>query len=93
MDTGIDFNTTNFPDGDGTYAIEIYTNASSVNSIYNMRYSGVIPIYTGATNSTDSDEISLTSGGHATNSRRIYARIQLQTTPNYSKLQIACSHA
>lgn len=81
-----------FTDGNGTYMIEIYTNAFNVSYLYQMRFSGIMAVYTGATNSTESDEIMLHSSGHASNNRTIYARTVMQLNgTTYTKLQLSCS--
>ena len=49
-----------------------------------MRYSGIMAVFTSATNSTDTDEITLHSMGHASNERHIYLRTMLQVAPNYA---------
>ena len=94
QDTGILMNdSTLFSSGSGTYIIELYTDANGVSAQYSMRYSGIMAVFTSATNSTDVDEITLHSMGHASNGRHIYLRTVLQTTPNYAKIQIATSAA
>ena len=80
-----------FASGSGTYIIELYSNTSGVSSQYDIRYSGIMAVFTSQTNSTDTDEITLHSMGHASNDRHIYLRTMLQVTPNYAKIQIASS--
>lgn len=93
QDTGVLLNdSTLFSDGRGTYIIELYTNSYSVGSGYSMRYSGTMAVYTGSTNSTNTDEIILNSSGHSDSGRHIYLRTANQLTPNYAKLQMAVSN-
>ena len=81
-----------FASGSGTYIIELSFHTPGVSAQYNMIYSGVMAVYTGATNhGSDVDEIVLHSMGHASNNRHIYLRTMLQVTPNYAKIQIASS--
>ena len=82
-----------FASGSGTYIIELSSNTPGVSSQYDMRYSGIMAVFTTQTNSTDTDEITLHSMGHASNGRHIYLRTVLQTHPNYAKIQIATSAA
>ena len=83
-----------FASGSGTYIIELSSNTPGVSSQYEMRYSGVMAVFRSQTNnSTDTDEITLHSMGHASNARQIYLRTALQVTPNYAKIQIASSAA
>ena len=93
QDTGILLNDSIlFSDGSGTYIVELYTNSSSVGSGYSMRYSGVMAVYSGSTNSTNTDEIILNSSGHADSGRHIYLRTENQLTPSYAKLQMSTSN-
>lgn len=93
QDTGILLNdSTLFSSGSGTYIIELYTNSYSVGSGYSMRYSGTMAVYTGSTNSTNTDEIILNSSGHSDTGRHIYLRTANQLTPNYAKLQMSVSN-
>ena len=82
-----------FASGSGTYIIELSSNTPGVSSQYDMRYSGIMAVFTAQTNSTDTDEITLHSMGHASNARQIYLRTTLQVSPNYAKIQIASSTA
>lgn len=90
-DTGIDSSTTYFPNGDGTYIVQVYCPANDATDLYPSIYSGVMSMYNG-TSSTDeeqSDEIILHRAGKSS-SKRIY----LKTMPTASsigtmKIQIA----
>ena len=93
MDTGIVVNTTNFPKGSGTYAIQIsHANLTTPGTNgYASLYSGIISIYTDGTNSTtDSEEIILHRAGHAW-VNRIYIRTMPVAATGNCKIQIAAS--
>jgi len=93
MDTGIVVNTTNFPKGSGTYAIQIShsTLTTPGDNGYASLYSGIISIYTDGTNSTtDSEEVILHRAGHAW-VRRIYIRTMPVASTGNCKIQIAAS--
>ena len=99
MDTGIILNPETFPEGTGTYAVQIYLNISSSVDKYDKIYSGIMSIYTGQTNGENSDEIVLHNASHAS-IKRLYLRTIQQvrgsnfdnndpSTYVYNKLQIA----
>ena len=92
MDTGITLNTTTFPEGTGTYAVQVYVSDSASASYagYYPNYSGIMSIYTGSSNSTNSDEIPLHACGHAISGKRIYLRT-IEQASSYNKIQIAAS--
>ena len=85
MDTGIDINSTNFPDGNGTYIINItLDNLTSV-------YSGVVSINTNTSTATNiSEEIILHRLHSSGTEKRIYLKIVSQGSGNM-KLQIAAN--
>jgi hypothetical protein len=92
MDSGIVINSTTFPKGSGTYAIQIShgnLNSPDANG-YASIYSGTISIYVDSTSSTtDSEEIILHRAGHSW-SNRLYIRT-MPTSGGTSKIQIASS--
>lgn len=98
MDTGIVCDTTTFPRGTGTYAVQIKVNSSSSDG-WSPCYSGIMTIFTENTNGNASDEVPLHVTGHATeadyNFKRIYIKTieQFTTSGNigHSKIQIAAS--
>lgn len=92
MDTGIVCDTTTFPRGTGTYAVQVCA-ASMTEDSYYPYYSGIMTIYTSTTNSGGNDEVALHCAGHAvgTDYKRLYIRTQEQAKPNYNKIQIAGS--
>ena len=92
MDTGIICDTTTFPRGTGTYAVQVCAAAMTSDSYYPY-YSGIMTIYTSSTNSSGNDEVALHCAGHAvgTSYKRLYIRTQETETPNYNKIQIAGS--
>ena len=91
MDTGIVMNTTTFPRGTGTYAIQIYSNTAGDDGWYTY-YSGIITIYTSGTNGTGTDEVPLHMIGYsnARDNKRIYIRTVEQASSN-GKIQIAAA--
>ena len=89
-DTGIVMNTTNFPDGNGCYAV--YIDATAVNDgtdLWARVYSGVMSVYTGSSNATNTEEVILHSAGHAS-AKRLYLRVSQQASSN-NKIQVAAS--
>jgi hypothetical protein len=93
MDTGIVVNTTTFPLGSGTYAIQIsHANLTTpASNGYASLYSGIISIYTSGTNSTtDSEEVILHRAGHAW-ANRLYIRTMPVASSGNCKIQIAAS--
>ena len=89
-DTGIVLNKDTFTTGQGTYAIQLMATSISNNTdLWPAIYSGMCTIYTNSTNNgTESDEIELHSGGHATK-KRLYLRTICGASNTYAKLQIA----
>ena len=93
MDTGIVANTSTFTGGSGTYAIKIsHANLNTpASNGYASIYSGIISIYTDATNSTtDAEEVILHRAGHAW-ANRIYIRTMPVASSGNCKIQIATS--
>ena len=91
MDADIAINTTNFPKGNGAYAVLIdATSLGDGTDLWPSIYSGVMTIYTSSTNATGSDEVILHRGGHAS-AKRLYIRTTQNNSGNY-KLQIAASN-
>lgn len=93
MDTGITSELSNFPQGNGTYVIQIDATAiSNSTDLWPSLYSGVITIYNGTNNTSETEEVILHRAGHAT-AKRLYIRTQptLNTGGKYSKIQIASS--
>ena len=91
MDADIAINTTNFPKGNGAYAVLIdATSLGDGTDLWPSIYSGVMTIYTSSTNATGSDEVILHRGGH-TSAKRLYIRTTQNNSGNY-KLQIAASN-
>lgn len=92
MDTGIVTNADTFPDGNGTYAIQV--DATSINNStdkYPSIYSGIMTVYNGTDNTTESEEIILHRSGKGT-CRRLYLRtMPTASSSGYCKLQIATS--
>lgn len=92
QDTGIVINDTNFPTGSGTYAIQVFV-ADGNQNFWKSYFSGVMSMYTSATNAElPDDEILLHHASHACG-KQIY----LKTKPTvggsgyYNKLYIACN--
>lgn len=84
VDTGIIINSDTFPDGDGSYIVQITRGTSYV-------FTGVatlIPSQAGAISVGDSDEILLHGGGYDMNAQ-YYLRTKHDTTNKVVKLQIA----
>lgn len=76
----------------GVYAISLFVDNYSVGGgHYAETYAGIMSWYSGGTNSTDYDEITLHKSGHAPNTRYINLRTLRQGTPNPLKLQIISS--
>ena len=76
----------------GTYAVQVFGDFAGQGNLWTEYFSGIMSWYSGGTNSTDSDEISLHSCGHATNGNELYLRTLRQSTSSNSpvvKLQIA----
>ena len=76
----------------GTYAVQVFGDFAGQGNLWTEYFSGIMPWYSGGTNSTDADEISLHSCGHATNGNELYLRTLRQSTSSNSpvvKLQIA----
>ena len=93
MDTGIVANTSTFTGGSGTYAIKIsHANLNTpASNGYASIYSGIISIYTDATNSTtDAEEVILHRAGYSW-ANRIYIRTMPVASSGNCKIQIATS--
>ena len=93
QDTGIVINDTTFPDGSGTYAVQVFINAGESIGFWYSLFSGVASFQTLYTNGTEpDDEILLHHSSHGC-SKQIY----LKTKPTsggqgyYNKLYIACN--
>ena len=93
QDTGI--LTSNLTAGSGSYLIQVSINGRGTgNSYYDEFWTGVMSVYTGNSNSTDSSEIVLHNCGHATNNDTIFLRVVKQGGSTASpKIQISDSHA
>ena len=92
QDTGIVINDTNFPTGSGTYAIQVFV-ADGDQNFWNSYFSGVMSMYTSATNAeVPDDEILLHHSSHAC-SKQIYLKTKptLGGSGYYNKLYIACN--
>lgn len=91
QDTGIVLDYTNFPDGTGTYAIQMSVNNIS-EGFYSSCFSGIFSVFAGITNSSnDADEIILHHNSRGT-SHYIYLRtLPVSGNTANTKLQIACS--
>jgi len=94
MDTGITTDSTTFPDGNGTYIMQVDATAvSNSTDLWASIYSGIITIYNGTNNTTEAEEVILHRSGHAT-AKRLYIRtIPTANTTGYCKIQIAASSA
>lgn len=91
QDTGIEMNDL---DGSGSYIVQVSGMSSSATSFWSEIWTGVMSVFSGTTNSTDSDEIVLHKNGHASNGNTIYLRtIRQSGTSVYSKLQISAKTA
>ena len=73
----------------GTYAVQVFGDFAGQGNLWTEYFSGIMSWYSGGTNSTDSDEISLHSCGHATNGNALYLRTLRQSNSSVVKLQIA----
>ena len=72
----------------GTYAIQIVATAlDNASDLYDRYYSGIMSVYTGATDGENSDEIVLHNASKG-NIKRLYLRT-IQQANSYYKLQIA----
>ena len=89
MDTGILINNDTFPLGNGTYAIQIVATAlDNATDLYDRYYSGIMSVYTGATDGENSDEIVLHNASKSS-IKRLYLRTTQQLSDSVYKLQIA----
>ena len=90
-ETGISLNPTNFPDGSGTYAVQV-TLYDGNQGFWDCYFSGIMSVYTSYTNgSVPDDEIILHHGSHAC-SKQIYLKTKPTVGSNdYNKLYIACN--
>lgn len=93
MDTGITSELTNFPDGAGTYVIQV--DATAVNNssdLYPAIYSGIMSIYQPTNYQTETEEVILHCAGHST-MKRLYIRTKptLSSNGGYLKIQIGAS--
>ena len=76
----------------GTYAVQVFGDFAGQGNLWPEYFSGIMSWYSGGTDSTDADEISLHSCGHATSGNELYLRTLRQSTSSNSpvvKLQIA----
>ena len=76
----------------GTYAVQVFGDFAGQGNLWTEYFSGIMSWYSGGTNSTDADEISLHSCGHATSGNELYLRTLRQSRSSNSpvvKLQIA----
>lgn len=90
-ETGISLNPTNFPDGAGTYAIQV-TLYDGNQGFWDCYFSGIMSVYTSYTNAfVPDDEIILHHSSHAC-SKQIYLKTKPTVGSNdYNKLYIACN--
>lgn len=90
-ETGISLNPTNFPDGSGTYAVQV-TLYDGNQGFWDCYFSGIMSVYTSYTNrSVPDDEIILHHGSHAC-SKQIYLKTKPTVGSNdFNKLYIACN--
>ena len=90
-ETGISLNPTNFPNGSGTYAVQV-TLYDGNQGFWDCYFSGIMSVYTSYTNgSVPDDEIILHHGSHAC-SKQIYLKTKPTVGSNdYNKLHIACN--
>lgn len=93
QDTGISINSTNFPNGSGTYVVQVYIDDGD-QGFWGSYFSGIMSVYTYATNATvPDDEIILHHSSHAC-SNQIYLKTKPVTgSTDYNKLYIACNKA
>lgn len=90
MNTGITTALTDFPEGNGTYAVQISHGALSGNDGTESIYSGIMTIYTG-TDGSNTEEVILHRGGKG-DVKRVYLRIkQTPTSSGYCNIEIAAS--
>ena len=91
MNTGITTALSDFPKGNGTYAVQIsHDTLGSGSDSWPAIYSGIMTIYTG-TNGTQTDEVILHRCGHE-GGKRIYLRTQeTYSSEGYSNIQVAAS--
>ena len=76
----------------GTYAVQVFGDFAGQGNLWPEYFSGIMSWYSGGTDSTDADEISLHSCGHATSGNELYLRTLRQSRSSNSpvvKLQIA----
>lgn len=86
VDTGIVFNSTNFPQGNGSYLVQLSYGSSS------YIYTGVLSVINSqAVSKTRSEEILLHGGGFDAGSDHVYLRTYGDATDKVFKLQIARS--
>ena len=93
QDTGITTELTNFPQGNGTYIVQIdATSIANTTDLWPSIYSGVMTIYNGTNSSSETDEVVLHRGGHAS-AKQLYLRTisTVSSAGGYSKIQIASS--
>lgn len=88
QDTGITLNSLS---SSGSYIVQVSGMSSSATNLWSEIFTGIMSVYAGTTNSSDSDEIILHKSGHASNGRTIYLRTLRTGNSGYVKLQIAAS--
>lgn len=92
MDTGITTASSYFPDGNGTYIIQV--DATAINNstdLYPSIYSGIISIWNGTNNNTETEEVILHRSGYSTVKRLYIRTVPTLSTSGYCKIQIASS--
>lgn len=93
MDTGITIDPVTFPDGMGTYIVQVdMTAVNDSDDLYPAIYSGIISIYTASNYQLQIEEVILHASGYST-MKRIYLRTKSTSLNDggYHKLQIASS--
>lgn len=91
QDTGISINSANFPNGSGTYAVQVYIDNGN-QGFWGSYFSGIMSVYIYTTNaSVPDDEILLHHASHAC-SKQIYLKTKpVVGSTDYNKLYIACN--